>query len=57
MDIFNVFNHKNPGAGFNAGGSLPDQFADDAGTEDGYYDFGGISGARRAFQFGLKIIF
>ncbi len=57
MDIFNVFNHKNPGVGFNAGGSLPDQFVEDAGGVDGYYDFGGIAGARRAFQFGLKLIF
>jgi hypothetical protein len=57
MDIFNVFNHKNPGAGFNAGSSLPDQFVEDAGSADGYYDFGGMTGARRAFQFGLKLIF
>jgi outer membrane receptor protein involved in Fe transport len=57
MDVFNVFNHKNPGVGFNAGGSLPDQFIEDAGTDDGYYDFDGIAGARRAFQFGLKLIF
>lgn len=57
MDVFNVFNHKNPGVGFNAGGSLPDQFVEDAGSDDGYYDFGAIAGARRAIQFGLKLIF
>jgi len=57
MDMFNVFNHKNPGAGFNAGSSLPDQFVEDAGVADGFYDFTGMTGARRAFQFGLKFIF
>lgn len=57
MDIFNVFNHKNPGAGFNSGSSLPDQSVEDAGAADGYYDFTGMTGARRAFQFGLKVIF
>jgi outer membrane receptor protein involved in Fe transport len=57
LDIFNVFNHKNPGVGFNAGSSLPDQFTEDAGGADGFFDFGGMTGARRAFQFGLKLLF
>ena len=57
FDMFNALNHKNPGYGFNGGGSVPDFFIEDAGLDDGFNDFGGIEGARRVLQFGLKFIF
>lgn len=57
VDGFNILNHKNPGVGFNAGGTFPIPYVEEAGTEDGFYDFGGLTGARRAWQFGLKLIF
>jgi outer membrane receptor protein involved in Fe transport len=56
-DGFNILNHKNPGVGFNAGDSFPDPYVEDSGIEDGFYDYTGMTGARRAWQFGVKIIF
>ena len=57
IDSFNVLNHKNPGAGFNSGGTFPTPYVEQAGQTDGFYDFNGITGARRAWQVGAKIIF
>jgi outer membrane receptor protein involved in Fe transport len=56
-DGYNIFNHVNPGVGFNSGGTTPSPYLENAGAKDGYYDFGGITGARRAWQLGAKIIF
>jgi hypothetical protein len=54
---FNVLNHPNPSVGFIAQGSTPDFFVDDGGAPDGFFDLGGVEYARRAWQFGAKIIF
>ena len=59
LETFNTLNHPNPGVGFittNSAGA-PDNFVEDAGSPDGYGDFGGIQFARRSVQLGLKIIF
>jgi outer membrane receptor protein involved in Fe transport len=57
VDSYNALNHKNPGVGFNAGGDFPTNTIESAGSTDGYYDFGALAGARRAWQFGLKLLF
>jgi hypothetical protein len=57
-EMFNVFNHPNPGYGVASGGSLPDRFIDDAGFPgSNFNDFGDIEYGRRVIQFGLRIIF
>ncbi len=56
-DAFNALNHKNPGVGFNAGGDIPSPLIENAGVRDGFNDFTGITGARRAWQLGLKLLF
>lgn len=56
-EMFNALNHANPGIGFLASGSFPDSFIEDAGADDGFNDLGGAEYSRRAFQFGLKVIF
>jgi hypothetical protein len=58
VEMFNVFNHPNPGYGVAAGGSLPDTFIDDAGFPgSNFNDYGDIEYGRRVLQFGLRIIF
>ncbi len=57
-EIFNLFNHRNAGYGFNAGASLPQRSVNNAGTPgNAFNDFTDIAGARRVFQFGLRVSF
>lgn len=56
-EMFNALNHPNPGIGFLASGSFPDSFVEDAGANDGFNNLTGVEYSRRAFQFGLKVIF
>jgi hypothetical protein len=56
-EMFNAFNTPQPGIGFLASGSFPDSFVEDAGADDGFNNLTGVEYSRRAFQFGLKVIF
>ncbi|MGH9971871.1 MAG: carboxypeptidase regulatory-like domain-containing protein [Pyrinomonadaceae bacterium] len=57
-ELFNAFNHPQPGYGVTRNGSLPSILADNAGIAGGAFaDNDEIDLARRVVQFGLRIIF
>ena len=58
-EIFNLFNHPNPGYGVNQAGTIPAQFVDaNAGViGSAFADNGDIELARRVIQFGLRLVF
>jgi outer membrane receptor protein involved in Fe transport len=57
LDIFNALNHPNPGVGFNAGAATPGGFVEGTYVGLPFNDNGEVALARRALQFGLKVIF
>jgi outer membrane receptor protein involved in Fe transport len=61
LEAFNALNHPNPGVGSalgaGLGSALPNAFVEQAGSPDGFADFGGITYARRVVQVGFKLIF
>jgi hypothetical protein len=54
-ELFNALNHPNTGVGFIVNDVTPDFFIEDAGSTFNRFDE--MEFARRAIQFGLKIIF
>jgi hypothetical protein len=58
-ELFNAFNHAQPGYGVTRAGSLPPSiFIDDAGVQSApFADDSDIDLARRVVQFGIRIIF
>jgi hypothetical protein len=57
LEIFNVFNHPNPGFGYIAAGltAIPDRFIDDAGTT--FNNTSDEEMTARAMQIGVRVIF
>jgi hypothetical protein len=58
-EVFNLFNHPNPGYGFFfSGGSVPDTFVEDAGIPGSSFNNPkDIEFNRRIIQFGLRLTF
>lgn len=57
-EVFNLFNHPNPGYGVISGSSTPNPFVERAGrVVEGFNDRSTLVPARRVIQFGLRIIF
>jgi hypothetical protein len=59
LDMFNALNHPNPGVGFNAAAAAgtPGGFVEGTLLATPFNDLGEVAQARRALQFGLKVIF
>jgi hypothetical protein len=57
--MFNALNHPNPAYGFigSGGNGTPQEFIEGAAVSTPFNDYGDITFARRAVQFGVKIIF
>lgn len=57
-EIFNLFNHNNPGVGLNSVGAVPSLAIESAGVVGGSFnETQDMEFGRRIIQFGLKIIF